>query len=112
MTGGGGDCPAAIFLDGIRIKVAAEYTVDRRGRMTNTQRDGAISIDDYVQPTEVAGLEIYPRAMLAPPLLQPVADYARDEVRGRRRLDQTPLSARSAAFLECTAPRAARSRRR
>ena len=44
--------------------------------MTNTQRDGAISIDDYVQPTEVAGLEIYPRAMLAPPLLQPVADYA------------------------------------
>lgn len=75
-SGGGAECPATIFLDGIRIKAATEYVVDRRGRMTSTQHDGAVTIDDYVQPVEVAGVEIYQRGMLAPPLLQPVADYA------------------------------------
>jgi hypothetical protein len=73
-SGGGAECPAAVFLDGIRVKPATEYNVDRRGRTTSTQHDGGVPLDDYVQPAEVAGVEIYPRAILAPPQLQPVAD--------------------------------------
>ena len=68
-SGAGGSCSATIFLDGIRLMWGGQPTYDRRGRIIG--REPGAPIDEYVVPQEVAGVEIYPRAMMAPPQFQP-----------------------------------------
>jgi hypothetical protein len=77
-TGVGGECPATVFLDGIRLG-GTDGPIQRRSvRSTNrdvASRDGGTAIDEYTTPQEIAGIEVYPRALLAPPQFQPpVAD--------------------------------------
>jgi hypothetical protein len=73
----GGECPATIYLDGIRLAVGTPGApqTDRRGRVV---RQGAsemlVIIDDYVSPSDVEGVEIYPRGLLAPAVFSG-ADY-------------------------------------
>jgi hypothetical protein len=72
---GGGECAATVYLDGTRIAGAGDALMgrDRRGRpivMRSGDGDGA-SIDQFVTPTELAGVEVYARALLAPVQLQP-----------------------------------------
>jgi hypothetical protein len=74
-TTGGAACPATVFLDGIRLGGNGNLTVDRRGRYTGTREVG-VPIDEYIQPAEIAGIEIYPRGMLAPPQFQPPGNEA------------------------------------
>lgn len=74
-TGGGGDCPATVYLDGIRLAGGGNATVDRRGRYTGTREVGA-PIDEYINPAEIAGIEVYARGMLAPPQFQPPGNEA------------------------------------
>jgi hypothetical protein len=47
-----GDCPATVYIDGARID-----------QMT-------VSVDEYLDLTRIAGVEVYPRAMSAPPQYQ------------------------------------------
>jgi hypothetical protein len=47
-----GDCPATVYVDGVRIQ--------------QTNR----SVDDYLELERIAGVEVYPRAMQAPPQYQ------------------------------------------
>ena len=66
---GGGECPATVFLDGIRLAMGGQAIYGRRGRIVG--REPGSSIDEYVSPSELAGIEIYPRALLAPAQFQP-----------------------------------------
>ena len=47
-----GDCLATVFVDGVRIN------------------QGNASVDDYLEPERIAGVEVYPRGMSAPPQYQ------------------------------------------
>lgn len=47
-----GDCPATVFVDGVRIEQTR------------------VSVDDYLELDRIAGVEVYPRAMSAPPQYQ------------------------------------------
>jgi hypothetical protein len=71
----GGECAATVYLDGVHIAGAGDALMgrDRRGRPVVLRGDdgGGISIDQFVTPTELAGVEVYARAMLAPVRLQP-----------------------------------------
>jgi hypothetical protein len=69
---GGAECPATIWLDGIRVGGGSEPMVDRRGRVTYRRESG--EIDQYVSPGEIAGVEVYARGMLAPPTFLPPND--------------------------------------
>jgi hypothetical protein len=71
-TTGGAECAATIFIDGIRL-TGGDPATDRRGRAVGPQT--APPLDMYLEPSDVAGVEIYPRGMLAPPALQ-ANDYA------------------------------------
>jgi carboxypeptidase family protein len=71
----GGECAATVYLDGIRIAGVGDALMgrDRRGRpivMRSGDGDG-VSVDQFVTPTELAGVEVYARAMFAPVQLQP-----------------------------------------
>ena len=68
-TVGGAECTATVYLDGIRLNSGGS---DRRGRYS-AQRE-VISIDDYVTPNEIAGVEVYSRGALAPVQFQPASD--------------------------------------
>jgi hypothetical protein len=72
-TGGAAECPAIVYLDGIRLGALTETRTDRRGRVI-VQRDAAVPIDQYVTPGEIAGVEVYARGMFAPPQFQPPGD--------------------------------------
>ena len=74
-TGGAAECPATIYLDGVRLGALTETKTDRRGRVI-IQRDAAVPIDQYVTPAEIAGVEVYARGMFAPPQFQPPGDPA------------------------------------
>lgn len=71
----GGECAATVYLDGVRIAGVGDVLTgkDRRGRPVVMRGDdgGGISIDQFVTPTELAGVEVYARGMLAPVRLQP-----------------------------------------
>ena len=71
----GGECAATVYLDGVRIAGAGDVLMgrDRRGRPVVMRGDdgGGASIDQFVTPTELAGVETYARAILAPVRLQP-----------------------------------------
>lgn len=70
---GSAECPAIVYLDGIRLGAITETRTDRRGRVI-IQRDAAVPIDQYVTPGEIAGVEVYARGMFAPPQFQPPGD--------------------------------------
>jgi len=67
------ECPAIVYLDGVRLGALTETKTDRRGRVI-MQRDAAVPIDQYVAPAEIAGVEVYARGMFAPPQFQPPGD--------------------------------------
>jgi hypothetical protein len=72
-VGTGGDCLATVWVDGVLAAGAARALVDRRGRRVVTGPD-VQDIDSYLYPTEIAGVEIYPRGMMAPPQFLPPGD--------------------------------------
>ena len=67
----GAACAATVFLDGIRLGSDSRATVDRRGRSTG-DRDIGAPIDEYVTPLDLAGIEVYQRALVAPAQFQPL----------------------------------------
>jgi hypothetical protein len=69
---GGVSCPATLYLDGIRLLAGGQPIRDRRGRVVG--REPGAPIDEFVAPQEIAGIEIYPRALVAPAQFQPPAD--------------------------------------
>jgi len=69
---GGAECPATLWLDGIRIGGGAQPMRDRRGRLV--EKAESTEIDEYVDPNELAGVEVYARGMLAPPQFLPPGD--------------------------------------
>jgi len=68
----GNDCVATVWLDGVRIAGASRPVTDRRGRTIGSPE--VWDIDPYVSPSEVAGVEVYPRGMMAPPQFIPAGD--------------------------------------
>jgi hypothetical protein len=60
---GGVECPATLWLDGIRVGGGSEPMRDRRG--STTYRHESDEIDALVSPTEIAGVEVYARGMIA-----------------------------------------------
>jgi len=77
----GGECAATVYLDGVRIAGAGDVLMgkDRRGRpvvMRGSDGDGA-SIDQFVAPAELAGVEVYARGIFAPTQFQPTDPNAR-----------------------------------
>ena len=69
---GGGECPATLWLDGVRIGGSSQAMRDRRGRLVTGGE--TTEIDEYVDPAEIAGVEVYSRGMLAPPQFVPPGD--------------------------------------
>ena len=69
---GGGECPATLWLDGVRIGGGSQAMRDRRGRLVTPGE--TTEIDEYVDPAEIAGVEVYSRGMLAPPQFVPPGD--------------------------------------
>jgi hypothetical protein len=72
-TAGAAECPAIVYLDGVRLGAMTETKTDRRGRVI-MQRDATVPIDQYVTPGEIAGVEVYARGLFAPPQFQPPGD--------------------------------------
>jgi len=70
---GGGECPATVYLDGIRLIGGGQQVFDRRGRPTG-QREAGAPIDEYTTPPEIAGVEVYARGVFAPLQFQPASD--------------------------------------
>jgi len=72
-VGTGGDCLATIWLDGIQVAGASQPVVDRRTRRIVAGAE-VTELDPYVNPSELAGVEIYPRGIMAPPQFLPPGD--------------------------------------
>jgi hypothetical protein len=69
----GGECLATVWVDGVRVAGAAEPTVDRRTRRVVMGAE-LPDVDLHVLPSELAGVEVYARGMLAPPQFIPSGD--------------------------------------
>ncbi len=69
-AGGGAECPATLYLDGVRLASDVSVVVPSRGRAPRP-RESDLSIDSFVEPTDIAGVEVYPRGALAPQQFQP-----------------------------------------
>lgn len=69
----GGDCLATVWLDGVRIGGDAKPMIDRRTRRV-VSGPALSEIDAYVNPSDLAGVEIYPRGMMAPSQFVPTGD--------------------------------------
>jgi len=69
----GGDCPATVYLDGVRITGMGDMLLghDRRGRQVQVRGETDSPLDQYVEPVEIAGVEVYTRGLLAPPKFLP-----------------------------------------
>jgi len=72
-VGTGGDCLATIWLDGVRVAGASQPGVDRRTRRIVASAE-VTELDPYVNPSELAGVEIYPRGIMAPQQFLPPGD--------------------------------------
>ena len=72
-VGTGGDCLATIWLDGVQVAGGSQPVVDRRTRRVVAGAE-LTELDPYVNPSELAGVEIYPRGMMAPPQFLPPGD--------------------------------------
>jgi hypothetical protein len=69
----GGDCLATVWLDGIQVAGAGQPMVDRRTRRV-VMGPALSELDSYVDPTDLAGVEIYPRGIMAPAQFVPPGD--------------------------------------
>jgi hypothetical protein len=69
----GGDCLATVWLDGVQVAGAGQPTVDRRTRRV-VQGPALNELDSYVDPSDLAGVEIYPRGIVAPAQFVPPGD--------------------------------------
>jgi hypothetical protein len=69
----GSDCLATIWLDGVRIAGEARPMIDRRTRRV-VPGPALTELDSYVNPSDLAGVEIYPRGLMAPSQLVPLGD--------------------------------------
>jgi hypothetical protein len=69
----GGECLATVWLDGIQVAGAAQPVVDRRTRRV-VMGPSLAELDAYVIPTDLAGVEIYPRGIMAPAQFVPPGD--------------------------------------
>jgi carboxypeptidase family protein len=58
---GGGTCPAAVYIDGVRIPDGGD-----------DDTPVGVAIDQHVLPWDIAGIEVYPRAIDAPAQFQPL----------------------------------------
>jgi hypothetical protein len=69
----GGECAATVYVDGVRLTGTADvlFGKDRRGRTTVMRGDTDSPLDQYVTPSEVEGVEVYARGLLAPAQFQP-----------------------------------------
>jgi hypothetical protein len=72
-VGSGGDCLATVWLDGVQIGGGAKAMIDRRTRRVVAGPE-LTEVDPYVNPNEIAGVEIYPRGITAPPQFIPPGD--------------------------------------
>ena len=72
-TGIGQDCPATVYLDGVIIGGISDIAMarDRRGRAIVVKSAEGAPIDMLVEPSEIAGVEVYQRGIFAPNSLQP-----------------------------------------
>jgi len=72
-TGIGQECPATVYLDGVIIGGISDIAVarDRRGRPIVVKGEEGAPIDMLVEPSEIAGVEVYQRGIFAPNSLQP-----------------------------------------
>ena len=71
---GGVECPATIWLDGIRVGGGSDRcAIGAAVAMTTYCRESG-EIDQLVSPPEIAGVEVYSRGMLAPPQFLPPDD--------------------------------------
>jgi hypothetical protein len=69
----GQDCPATVYLDGIVIGGVSDLATarDRRGRTIIVKAAEGAPIDMLLEPSEIAGVEVYQRGIFAPNQLQP-----------------------------------------
>lgn len=72
-VGSGGDCLATVWVDGVQIAGAAKPMIDRRTRRVVAGPE-LNEIDSYLYPNEIAGVEVYPRGIMAPPQFIPPGD--------------------------------------
>ena len=72
-VGTGGDCLATVWLDGVQIGGASQPVIDRRTRRVVAGPEQS-EIDPYALTGEIAGVEVYPRGMMAPPQFIPPGD--------------------------------------
>jgi len=65
-VGTGGDCLATVWLDGVQIAGGSQPVYDRVGRRMVASQE-MTEVDAYLLPGEIAGVEVYPRGIMAPP---------------------------------------------
>ena len=72
-TGIGQECPATVYLDGIIVGGISDLAIarDRRGRAIVVKAAEGAPIDMLVEPSQIAGVEVYQRGIFAPNSLQP-----------------------------------------
>lgn len=72
-TGIGQDCPATVYLDGVIIGGITDLALarDKRGRAIVVKAAEGAPIDMLVEPSQIAGVEVYQRGIFAPNSLQP-----------------------------------------
>jgi hypothetical protein len=72
-TGVGQECPATVYLDGVIIGGMSDIAMarDRRGRAIVVKAAEGAPIDMLVEPSDIAGVEVYQRGIFAPNSLQP-----------------------------------------
>ncbi len=69
----GGDCLATVWLDGVQVAGASQPVVDRRTRRV-IPGPTLTELDSFVNPSDLAGVEIYPRGIMAPARFIPPGD--------------------------------------
>lgn len=69
----GEECAATVFIDGIRIGGSGDRMTgrDRRGRPIIVRDGQPVLVDDFIIPADIAGVEVYPRGLFAPPRYSP-----------------------------------------
>lgn len=72
-TGIGQECPATVYLDGVIVGGITDLAMarDRRGRAIVVKSAEGAPIDMLVEPSDIAGVEVYQRGIFAPVSLQP-----------------------------------------
>jgi hypothetical protein len=72
-SGLGEECPATVYLDGVVVGGISDMVTgrDRRGRTVITKDGEGAPIDMVIEPSQIAGVEVYQRGIFAPIQLQP-----------------------------------------